>query len=434
MNAASLSKKNKIMNNSALHFFRFCLLTGILICWRPGHPAAQTPCMTDAHVQRNFQRLPELPALRQLFQDSMKRAVVQTQPRTSVTIPVVVHVVYKSNLENIPDDQILSQLDVLNADYQLMNANAMATPALFVPLAADMELEFCLAGSDPNGNPTSGIVRRETSWNNIGQLIAPDDRPRIHYTELGGDDAWDPEHYLNIWVCSIGGGILGFGTYPGTAPPAEDGVVIDPRYFGTTGLAVFNAPHHLGRTATHEIGHYFNLFHIWGDDELSCNDDDEVTDTPTQRGPYLGCPAFPQFSCGNSAMFMNFMDYTNDACMTLFTEGQKARLWATLNTVRSGLLESNGCSTTAVQPVKVRMSSLRISPNPGWETVTIDVDFIASSGVIQIYDMAGKLRISAPIDTNAEQIQINIAALPAGVFQIQILSEMGSISGFFVKM
>ncbi|MCB0533926.1 MAG: hypothetical protein KDD14_17120, partial [Saprospiraceae bacterium] len=134
--------------------------------------------MTDAHVQRNFQRLPELPALRQLFQDSMKRAVVQTQPRTSVTIPVVVHVVYKSNLENIPDDQILSQLDVLNADYQLMNANAMTTPALFVPLAADMELEFCLAGSDPNGNPTSGIVRRETSWNNIGQLIAPDDRPR----------------------------------------------------------------------------------------------------------------------------------------------------------------------------------------------------------------------------------------------------------------
>ena len=422
------------MHNYALRFYRYCFFTGILFCLAHGNSAAQTPCWTDSLVQRNFRRMPELITQRQVYLDSIAHAAVpKIQARTVVTIPVVVHVVYKGTLENISDSQIFSQLDVLNADYRLLNANAGATPAIFAPLAADMELEFCLAGSDPDGNPVSGIVRRETPWNNIGQLIAPDGRPRVHYTELGGDDAWDPEHYLNIWVCSIGSGILGFGTYPGTAPPAEDGVVIDPRYFGTNGLAAFNAPHHLGRTATHEIGHYFNLFHIWGDDEFSCNDDDDVNDTPTQRGPYLGCPVFPQFSCGNSAMFMNFMDYTNDACMTLFTAGQKVRLWATLNSVRSGLIDSIGCSTTAVLPAPGRIAKLHISPNPGWKTLTLEVDTVMPGAVVRIYDMAGKRWLTTSFDPVANKKQIDVSGLPEGVFQIQILSETDSIFGLFVK-
>jgi hypothetical protein len=427
-------KKNKKMNNCALRFYWSCCFSGMLFCLGSADTLAQSPCQADALVQRNFKRIPELMTLRQDYLDRMANTPTQAQGRTVVSISVVVHVVYKSNLENISDSQIFSQLEILNADYRLLNENASATPTLFTPLAADMEVEFCLAGTDPDGNPTSGIVRRETPWNNIGQLTAPDGRPRIHYTELGGNDAWSPEHYLNIWVCSIGGGILGFGAYPGTAPPAEDGVVIDPRYFGTTGLAAFNAPHHLGRTATHEIGHYFNLFHIWGEDEFSCNDDDDVEDTPTQRGPYLGCPVFPQLSCGNSAMFMNFMDYTNDACMTLFTAGQKVRLWATLNSVRAGLMDGVGCSTTAAHSLPSQGAKLHISPNPVGEMLAVEIENLRPGGMLRIFDLTGKLWLATPVGPGSKAKQIDVSGLPAGVFQLQIFSETNSRFGLFVKI
>ncbi len=184
-----------------------------------------------------------------------------------VHIPVVVHVVYKGPLENISDAQIQSQIDVLNADFRLQNANASNIPTEFQPFAADVEMEFCLASQAPDGTPSNGITRSSTSWLNIGQILAPDGSPRVCYTALGGEDAWDPAHYLNIWVAGIGGGILGFGTQPGTAPPAEEGVVIDPKYFGTTGLAALNPPNHPGHPPHTRSGIIFDLNYIWGGNE-----------------------------------------------------------------------------------------------------------------------------------------------------------------------
>ncbi|MBV6439691.1 MAG: T9SS C-terminal target domain-containing protein [Haliscomenobacteraceae bacterium CHB4] len=260
------------------------------------------------------------------------------QDRVVVTIPVVVHVVYYNSAQNISDSRILSQLQVLNDDFRRLNADAANTPSAFQGVAADCEVNFCLATQDPNGNATSGIQRRQTSVNGFSTNDA------MKFYSSGGLDAWDRNKYLNLWVCDISGGILGYAQFPG-GPANTDGVVCDYAYFGTTGAT---PPFDKGRTATHEVGHWLNCYHIWGDDGTSCNGTDQVSDTPNQGDENYGCPTFPTVSCSNGPngdMFMNYMDYTDDACMNLFTTGQKNRMQALFASggARQALLSSPGC-------------------------------------------------------------------------------------------
>lgn len=256
-----------------------------------------------------------------------------------ITIPVVVHVVYNTTAENISDAQINSQMGVLNKDYRRTNADANQTPSGFQGIAADCEIEFCLATVDPSGNPTTGITRTQTSVQSFD--IGADD---VKFTNQGGINAWPRNKYLNIWVCDLGGGLLGYATPPG-GPASTDGVVIGYRYFGTTGTAT--SPYNKGRTATHEIGHWLNLEHIWGDDGGSCGGSDNVADTPNQGQENYGCPSFPETdNCTPNSpgvMFMNYMDYTDDGCMNLFTTGQKNRMIAALNGPRASILTSDVC-------------------------------------------------------------------------------------------
>lgn len=397
-------------------------------------PPAQTPCYTEEVRARNLLRFPDMAARRAAVDSALENGATPSLPRTVIQIPVVVHVVYKGPLENITDAQIQSQIDVLNADYRLQNTNSSNIPAEFQPLAADVEMEFCLASQTPNGAPTNGITRTATSWLNIGQVLAADGSPRVCYTALGGEDAWDPAHYLNIWVAGIGGGILGFGTLPGTAPPEEEGVVIDPKYFGTIGLAALNAPNHLGRTAVHEIGHYFDLNHIWGGNENVCTDDDGVNDTPVQRAAFFGCPAYPQFSCGNSAMFMNYMDYTDDACMCLFTQGQKARMLATLAVIRPGLLTSPGCLTSSTNGPDPH-SGMKIYPNPVSEMVYLETGALpGSGGTIQITDVLGRQVFGTTAFFDEQGFSVPVRSLAPGSYFIRLQTAKGEIRrGVFVK-
>jgi len=259
--------------------------------------------------------------------------------RAIITVPVVVHVIYKLTDQNISDAQIQSQIDVLNEDYRRQNADASQTPSIFSNVAADCEILFCLAARDPSGNPTNGITRTETNANSFNMGDA------MKNAATGGKDAWETTEYLNIWVCNMVAPVLGFATLPGSASAENDGVVIDYQYFGRIGAVL--SPYNKGRTATHEVGHWLNLKHIWGDDEGSpdpCAGTDQVSDTPNQEGPTYGCPSFPAPSCGNTSdMFTNFMDYTNDACMNIFTAGQKLRMLAALNVNRPEILASAGC-------------------------------------------------------------------------------------------
>ncbi len=264
---------------------------------------------------------------------------MRVSARTGVTrIPVIVHVVYNTAAQNISDAQCQSQIDVLNQDFRRQNPDVAQVPAVWQAITADCRIEFQLATTDPSGNPTNGVTRTPTSVTAFGTNDA------VKSAATGGADAWPADRYLNIWVCQLQGGLLGYAQFPGGSA-TTDGVVITHTGFGTTGTAA--APFDRGRTATHEIGHWLNLFHIWGDDGTGCSGSDFVADTPNQAGPNFNCPAFPHVTCNNGPdgdMFMNYMDYTDDACMFMFTNGQLVRIDATLDGPRSSF-------TTITSPV-----------------------------------------------------------------------------------
>ena len=270
-----------------------------------------------------------------LFFAVEQSTAAQRGTAVTVTIPVVVHVLYNTTAQNVSDAQIASQIAVLNEDFQKLNADASKTPTAFAGLVADVGVAFTLAKRDPNGNATTGITRKQvtqTSW-------GTDDKMKS--TTTGGTNAWNTSQYLNIWVVNLSGGVLGYAQFPGGAA-ATDGVVILTTGFGRNGSAA--APFNLGRTATHEVGHWLNLRHIWGD--AACGTD-LVSDTPTQQTSNGGCPTFPKRTCGNTTngdMFMNYMDYTNDACMYMFSTGQSTRMNALFATggARASLKTSLG--------------------------------------------------------------------------------------------
>jgi Pregnancy-associated plasma protein-A len=264
-----------------------------------------------------------------------------------VTIPVVVHVLYNKPAENISLVQIQSQIDTLNLDYRKRNADIQKIPSPFAALAADARVQFRLAVRDPNNSPTDGITRTHTT-----RTVFHSNTNDIKHSATGGHDAWPRDQYLNLWagpniVDPVAGALLGYAQFPG-GPAATDGVVITTSAFGSKGTA--KAPYNKGRTATHEIGHWLNLLHIWGDDNGGCSGSDSVTDTPNQAGPNFGSPSFPSITCNNGPqgdMFMNYMDYTDDAGMFMFTRGQVTRMRAALNGPRAGLLSSNALKPAA---------------------------------------------------------------------------------------
>jgi Pregnancy-associated plasma protein-A len=284
--------------------------------------------------------------------ESFTRYYVERNARSGlrygiVIIPVVVHVVYNTAAQNISDAQIQSQIDILNQDFRRLNTDTTSVPTEFQPVTADARIEFQLAVRDFNCNPTNGITRTSTSVtsfsyddNQAGTMAGEP----VKFAASGGHDAWPRDKYLNVWVCNLASPLLGYAQFPG-GPAVTDGVVIDYQYFGNTGTAT--APFNLGRTATHEIGHWLNLNHIWGDERPGddpCSLSDNVADTPNQGLENIGCPTFPHISCSNGPngdMFMNYMDYTDDACMFMFTAGQSARMDATLYGPRSAIVASD---------------------------------------------------------------------------------------------
>jgi hypothetical protein len=227
-----------------------------------------------------------------------------------IQIPVVVNVLYKTTAQNISQTQIQSQIDVLNEDFKAINSDYNNTPSLFQPVrSGDIKVTFVL----------DQVIRKSTTKKSWGTNDA------MKKTSTGGINATSPTTKLNLWCCNLSGGILGYAQFPGGSS-ATDGVVIDDNAFGRTGTV--SAPYNKGRTATHEVGHWLNLRHIWGD--ANCGND-LVGDTPQHNTANYGCPVYPHKStCSGTPveMTMNYMDYTDDACMYMFSAGQKTRMQA----------------------------------------------------------------------------------------------------------
>ncbi len=283
--------------------------------------------------------------LRSTKQDRLQRQ------QSTYKIPVVVHVIHNGEPigtgKNISDAQILSQIAVLNKDFTRLNTDASQTPPEFQSLAGSLDVEFVLAKQDPEGFATNGIVRvqgTQSTW-------SINDNYKIK-----SQSYWPAEDYLNIWVCNLSG-LLGYAQFPVSNLPGldnssdnrwTDGVVIAYNAFGSDDYGSFSllTKYRKGRTTTHEVGHFFGLRHTWGDDDGECDGSDYVNDTPNQGGNSSGCPTVPQISCGVSSMYQNFLDYTDDACMNLFTINQVERMITVLESSprRASLLTSHGLS------------------------------------------------------------------------------------------
>lgn len=413
------------------------------------HAQAQTQrrCGSAEHYQQMLQQNPDFAQQRNFIEN--QTAQFQTLPdneqkRVVITIPVVVHVLYNTATQNISDAQIQSQISILNADYRKLNADASLIPSAFAGVAADCEIQFCMAQQTPTGAATTGIERISTTKTAFDASL-----DNAKSSSTGGANAWDASKYLNIWVVPsiVDGtttGILGYAQFPG-GPAATDGVVIGYKYFGNTGTAT--APYNKGRTATHEVGHWLNLYHIWGDDGTGCSGSDLVNDTPNQADENYGCPTFPTVSCSNGPngdMFMNYMDYSDDACMYMFTAGQKTRISSlfavggsrySLTTspgctpggtvscgTPSGLNSSNITATgatigwTAVSGATSYNVQYKLSTATTWTTLTASVNSAAISGLTasSTYNVQVQANCNGTLSAYATAINFTTSASSTG--------------------
>ena len=389
--------------------------------------------ITDPSIKNSFNK-----AAAQITAVSNNSAARDIVADEIINLPVVIHILYNRSIQNISLAQVQSQLTVLNNDYSNLNADRINTPTVFATLVADTRIRFCLAQVDPQGRRTTGIIRKYTKTD----FFSPEDA--MKYAAQGGDDAWDCKRYLNIWVCNMGGRTLGYSSIPG-GPAATDGVVISYDVFGTTGNV--RSPYDKGRTATHETGHWLGLKHIWGD--AICGTDD-VDDTPVQQYYNYGCPTFPHVTnCspnGNGDMYMNFMDFTNDDCMNLFTKGQKIRMRALFaeNNIRNSFLLSFACDSTlaqggalpaidttvAVQP----FAGFKIYPNPLQSIVTIEYIGELKASVlktINIFNVTGNKVYSGTVIS--AKTNINTAGLAKGVYILSIQEGATRITKKLIK-
>ena len=275
-------------------------------------------------------------------------------------------------------------------------------------MAIDTDIEFCMAARTPSGGYTNGITRTQTDIDNIGATTA------VHYSDQGGKDGWSPQFYLNIWVADLGPNIGGRATFPNSGPAAEDGVVINPEFFGTTGTAAGSDPYHLGRTTVHEIGHYLNLEHVWGEGDPSCSGNDFIPDTPPSSEWYLGeCPEELPFSCNSADMYTNYMYYTNDACMAQFTLGQRDRMRACLMGPRSSLMSSNGCVASSVVDVGKGVELFKAGPNPSAGELNVELLYPGKEATLTVYDVQGNVQFQQALSHSS---RIDLPTLTPGIY------------------
>lgn len=261
---------------------------------------------------------------------------------TPVYIPVVFHIVLPDPTE-VTDKMVEDQLKVLNTDFAGLNSDSTNIPAAFKPLFGHSKIQFVLAKRTPSNQPTTGIDRVTTSVQSFSAA-----NHNVKHAGTGGANAWNSSRYLNIWVCQLSGSVLGYATFPTSAAADDQGVVIYNETMPGGAMAGYND----GRTLTHETGHFFFLYHIWGDDDGACNGSDGVSDTPNQSDASSGChTGVLTDACTTTApgvMYQNYMDYSSDGCMAMFTLLQVTRMEAAMNNFRLSLTTSNA----AVSPLR----------------------------------------------------------------------------------
>ena len=389
----------------------------------------QRTCGTDKKMAEFYAANPQAKANREALKNFLVNNDYKSKKAGLVTIPVVVHVLYSNTTMNISDAQIASQLTVLNNDYRKLNSDfSTIVPAGFQGVAADMELAFCMATKKPDGSTTTGIERKS-----VASGFNFDD----NYYKTSGLVAWDPTKYLNIWVGNMSEDYLGWAYLPDSAGAAYDGLAIGYKQFGTIGTATY--PYNLGRTATHEIGHYFGLEHPWGSVEdygaspvkSNCGKtgwDDFCADTPATYYPHFTKPTNVNiYTCVSTtlgAMYMNYMDYVYDRQMAMFSNDQKTIAQNTMAGPRASLLNTNACSFLAVDDVE-KSNSINLFPNPAVNYISIASPLVKINEV-EIFGNDGRLVKRANIKNETDKIDVK--NLPVGTYYVRTYDN-----GNFIK-
>jgi len=349
----------------------------------------------------------------------------------TITIPVVFHVLYHTREENIDNGSLGLLIAALNRDFNKKNSDTINTPSVFKPYATSMGFEFKLATMDPQGRGTTGVVKKYTS---VPYWMSDD---KMKFSASFGDDAWDSKSYLNIWICNMKD-LMGYSTFPGM-DPLKDGVVLSvedilkPRG-ATPGINDL-------RTVVHEVGHWVDLYHIWGEDYCG---DDKVDDTPKQGSYTPGCPSGTRVTCNNGPtgdMYMNFMDFTDDVCMNMFTTGQRKRARAVFEAggPRNSILYSKGLNTSMVDSAPLpdfypKWYYAQVYPNPAITSIKIyfeyDERWIGKK--MQILDMSGRVVFNKIIGSKIETI--DISRFTAGVYFISAEKEGEKLHAKFIKL
>jgi hypothetical protein len=389
-------------------------------------------CGVQQYEEWQSQKDPSYAERRQIISEQIESYARHSNSRFSgevYRIPVVIHIIYNDESQNVSDEQVFLQLDRINKDYRRQNQDTVLTRQEFIPVAADAGIEFFLAEFDPDGNPTTGITRTQTNvasfWLSLEDMKS---------SSTGGADAWDVNHYLNIWVCNMAIPIintpliLGFATPPDGAPnwpegsaaqqPEQDGVVIHYGVFGPTGvtegpLATVNQ----GRTATHEIGHYLGLRHIWGDG--GCDVDDGFEDTPSAAAASQQTCDYSTNSCVDSPldypdMIENYMDYSDENCLNMFSEQQVEAMRFVIENFRQDLLLSSGIELSE------KRKHFSVFPNPAESIINIFTPEESESDYqVTIHDVSGRIVYNQPLNLS----QIDVSELSSGQYVMHLTSH-----------
>ena len=366
----------------------------------------------------------------------------KTSTQNILYVPVIFHCIYKSQSDAtyLADSIFNRQIDVMNETYSLSNPNFTSTRSIFDTIAADTEIRFCLAGQDTLGNPISGILRYQSNQNWLSSITT--DAIKTAYPP------WNPAKYLNVWTCDMSllgiPIVLGYSSFPG-GPPAKDGIVLQSQFVGYQNNGTEN---NLGRTMVHEAGHWLGLRHIWGDGQQSsspCDSTDYVEDTPhASDASQTDCDTtkntcsaedsyWTQLGIDPPDMVENYMDYSKDGCMTMFTKGQKARMWSFINTYRSGLLLNPvSCNMVGMSSTDINQINAVLFPNPADKTLSIKLlNTFEEPFSVEFTDFTGK-RV-AVIHEMLKQQNINVSEFEKGVYFVRLIFKNNFIIKKFIK-
>ncbi|MGZ8554265.1 MAG: M43 family zinc metalloprotease [Chitinophagaceae bacterium] len=417
---------------------RVYFLTGLFLLVFISQSPAQRACSSFDYEEQQLKNDPSLQAKIEGIENFIQRKLTSVQSGVAgkphvgsvIKIPVVVHILYNKSQENISDEKVFSQIKILNESFRRLHADTANTPEWFKSIAADCGIEFQLAISDPQRRATTGITRKYTPVTRWGS----DDQ--MKFSARTGRDAWDPENYLNIWVCNLAN-VAGYSSFPG-GPSEKDGIVVAYNLFGKN----IKAGYELGKTAVHEIGHWLGLRHIWGDSYCG---DDWVDDTPKQGNFTPGCPSGVRPSCSSGPkgdMYMNYMDLTYDACTNLFTEGQKERMRGFFDPggARSAIRSSYALlppQINEIPPPEETPLWLQplLYPNPATSELILDLSY-------DIRWLGQQIRITNTLGQNVMQVQINskvvkmdIEKLKPGLYFLVTKKDDGTtIKQKFIKL